>query len=97
MSADWKPAALPEAWALNLEAPVGALRPRRLASLLNAVSPSDSGPWRTYSTPIDGDGDDSHVVPGFERRRHALHPLCWCHPGAVLAEDGTVYLHQAAQ
>lgn len=93
---NWKPILEPEAWALGLEAPVEVLRPRRLASLLNAVSPSDSGPWRTYSASLDG-GDDSHVVPGFEGRRHALRPLCWCHPGAVLAEDGTVYLHQAAQ
>lgn len=55
---------------------------------------SDAGPWCTYS---DVCGDDMHVVPGFEGRRHEIDDICWCHPVYEQVEDGQVIHHNVAQ
>lgn len=57
-------------------------------------TPSHGGTWRSYTK-----GNDAHVVPGFEGRRHELHLQCWCHPvySNELTPDGDVIMHNVAQ
>lgn len=58
---------------------------------------SDAGPWRQYQAAYGSGDTDVHIVPGFERRRHVLHPLCHCHPVVEIDELGEWYHHNVAQ
>lgn len=56
-------------------------------------TPSDSGPWRRYSSDFT---DEQHVVPGFGKK-HLLDPYCWCYPHVQEIVGGDLVTHNVAQ